>query len=111
MSAMALDRFRARFLVALHCRILKLDDLMTAASTGATEPIEALVLAFHSLSGIGGTYGYPDVSHVASGAEEAARRIMGDDQRHHEGLFGSLRDSIGQLRKLADEAETAKSVS
>lgn len=111
MTPIALDRFRERFLPALHGRIQKLDDLVAGASSGASEPLEALVLAFHSLSGIGGTYGYPAVSRVASAAEDAARLLIESDPRDREGLLRSLQDSIGELRKLAREAGTAKSLS
>ena len=102
-----LDRFRDRFLLALSTRIVRLDELVRTIST--KEGVEALALAFHNLSGLGGTYGYPEVSEIASAAEESAWLLLeqggGPDARTLE-LFGV---AVTQLRNTAEQAQVARS--
>ncbi len=54
------QRFWARF----DDRVRELERLARAGD------VPALELAFHSIAGIGGTYGFPEITRVARDAEE-----------------------------------------
>jgi len=67
MNASPPDRLAAlqrRFLEGLGGRLAD----MTAALNGAADP-EALMPMFHSLAGIGGTYGFPQITDISRRCE------------------------------------------
>jgi chemotaxis protein histidine kinase CheA len=64
-----LAELQERFLVGLDRRLA---DLKTSLN-GAADA-EALMRMFHSLVGIGGTYGFPRISELARRGEEACCR-------------------------------------
>ena len=66
------DALRTRFRTRLHLRMTEIDALMEKMARGDDDEqtaLTALQLQFHSLAGIGGTYGYHDITELARLAE------------------------------------------
>lgn len=68
------DWLRERFLSGLDRRITQLNALL------ATGRYEEARLLFHSLAGIGGTYGFPGVTALALEAERLCDRAVTADR-------------------------------
>jgi chemotaxis protein histidine kinase CheA len=69
----ALGFLRSRFLTGLTGRVREMHvtiDLL-AAGRGEDGAEETLARLFHSLAGIGGTYGFPEITFLAHAGEEA----------------------------------------
>jgi HPt (histidine-containing phosphotransfer) domain-containing protein len=79
------EALRQKFLAGLVRRTDEL-DLLIAANDG-----EAIYRAFHSLAGIGGTYGYANVTALAREGEVHSRG----------GDVAELRRIVAELRKAA----------
>lgn len=60
---------REHFRVRLRARMAEIRAIVERIAAGQT-PADALALQFHSLAGIGGTYGYPAVTELARRGEE-----------------------------------------
>ena len=79
------EALRQKFLAGLVRRTDELDLLIESRDA------EALYRAFHSLAGIGGTYGYPTVTALAREGETHS----------HGGDVAALRRIVADLRKAA----------
>jgi chemotaxis protein histidine kinase CheA len=82
-----------RFLVGLDRRLADL----TMALDGAVDS-DALMRMFHSLAGIGGTYGFPQITSISRSCEtlcnvviEERRNVASEERRY-------LREAIGDIR-------------
>lgn len=99
-------RFRHRFFPALDLRITRLDLLVGTAASGVfTGVLEDLAMGFHSLSGIGGTYGYPRVTEIARAAEEEAWMLLQTGSPANEQNLQPFRAAVRSLREFASYHE------
>lgn len=99
MTATVPDRLlelQKRFLVGLEGR---LTDLTTTLS-GSSDP-ELVMRMFHSLVGIGGTYGFPQITEISRFCEafcvnviEQQRAMSVDEQEH-------LARAVAEMRRFA----------
>lgn len=102
-------RFRDRFFAGLDVRIAKLAELTDVASSAKTiASVHELAEAFHSLSGIGGTYGYDVVTKIAREAEEEmwsavfrSAPPIDADIRHAHRAIERLRKFVAQQQHAA----------
>lgn len=69
----ALAALQERFRTRLVGRVEELERLIDAMAAGDPAARDQLTLGFHSLAGIGGTYGYPDISSFARRGETLCR--------------------------------------
>ncbi|HEY0139344.1 MAG TPA: Hpt domain-containing protein [Thermoanaerobaculia bacterium] len=83
---------RAKFTVSLHRRVSELQEMLDQNDLVAAER------AFHSLAGIGGTYGFPEVTTLARMAEHLCT-AGGRDQIDE--IFANLWDMAASLREAA----------
>jgi Hpt domain len=99
MTTSAPDRLlelQQRFLVGLEVR---LTDLTTTLD-GSSDP-DLLMRMFHSLVGIGGTYGFPQITEISRFCEAACvnviekERTMSFDEQEH------LRRAVAEMRVFA----------
>lgn len=105
MNAELAARFRDRFFAALKLRITRLDLLVATSASGVTAALEELAMGFHSLSGIGGTYGYPRVTEIARAAEEEAWTLVQNGSPANEQNLQPLRGAVESLREFAADYE------
>ena len=83
---------RAKFTVSLHRRVGELQEMLDRNDLDSAER------AFHSLAGIGGTYGFPEVTNLARMAEllcPARGRAEIDE------IFANLWEMAASLREAA----------
>ena len=73
------DALMQRFFARFDQRLIELTRLAHASDE------DALALAFHSLAGIGGTYGFQEITIVARAAEQGRRDVW---------------DAIGELERI-----------
>lgn len=69
----ALGFLRSRFLAGLTKRVREMNVTIDLLAAGRGEDVteETLARHFHSLAGIGGTYGFPEITFLARAGEEA----------------------------------------
>ncbi len=65
-----------KFLERLNERLRRIEDGVTAAVNQAGEPLDVLMREFHSMAGIGGTYGFPEVTRLALEGEALIRHAL-----------------------------------
>lgn len=83
---------RAKFTVSLYRRIHELQEMLDQNDLIAAER------AFHSLAGIGGTYGFPEVTNLARIAELCC---AAGGREEVDQIFASLWDIAASLREAA----------
>ena len=99
-------RFRDRFFAALKTRVARLDELtMAVAADPSSNALHDLAMAFHSLSGIGGTYGYPGVTEIARAAEEKTWTLLQAGPTPGEQCLQSLCAAVVMLKQFATNYE------
>lgn len=84
---------RAKFTVSLHRRVAELQEMLDR------DDLDAAERAFHSLAGIGGTYGFPEVTNLARMAELLCG--AGGGREKIDEIFASLWDMAATLREAA----------
>jgi diguanylate cyclase (GGDEF)-like protein len=62
------------YLLEAPARLAELRKDLLALRAGETDAVQSLVGRFHRLSGSGGSYGFPEVSEIAKGAERYLRQ-------------------------------------
>ena len=78
------DFLQQRFFAGLERRVAELRTLLDRNAAEDAD-LEILTRAFHSLAGIGGTYGFPQVTALAREAEHfcgSVRTPLGDEELH-----------------------------
>ena len=70
-----------RFLVRLDERLRRIDTALETVVDASGEPLETVMRDFHSLAGIGGTYGFPEVTRLAREGELLLQRAI-SERRH-----------------------------
>jgi HPt (histidine-containing phosphotransfer) domain-containing protein len=66
-----------RFVTRLASRVVEMRDVLGRA---ASADVEALMHRFHSLAGIGGTYGYPEITRFALRGEQICAAAVEADR-------------------------------
>ncbi len=100
------DRFaqlQQKFLLRLAVR---LDQLAEQLDGVAQEPddrtsLDDVMRGFHSLAGIGGTYGFPEITERARQAEHFCARTLRARRRIGPSELDGLRGSLAQMRLRA----------
>jgi chemotaxis protein histidine kinase CheA len=96
MNATVPDRFlelQRRFLVGLERRLTE----MTAELEGSAGT-DVLMLMFHSLAGIGGTYGFPRVSEISHDCETVCAAAMEEKRPLSPEETNSLHRAVAEIR-------------
>ena len=96
-----------RFLERLDQRLQHLDSVLRTLPDTPGDAIETVMRDFHSLAGIGGTYGFPEVTRLAREGELLIRAVM--EQRRNVRaaeaaaalLLVSQMDAVRRLRMAA----------
>jgi len=65
-----------RFLERLDERLRRLDSALETVVDASGEPLETVMRDFHSLAGIAGTYGFPEVTRLARMGELLVERAI-----------------------------------
>lgn len=82
---------RERFATGLSSRVTQMRECIDAVTQRQDPATEAtLERLFHSLAGIGGTYGYPEITFLAKAGEDACRL----DDRRSRAARGALLHAI-----------------
>jgi HPt (histidine-containing phosphotransfer) domain-containing protein len=88
-----LAELQQRFLASLDRRL----DEMTELLSGTAE-VEGLMRAFHSLAGIGGTYGFPQITDISRRCEAMCVLVM-EEQRELAPLEAEcLSEAVANIR-------------
>lgn len=98
MNATGSDRFlelRSRFLEGAERRLTE----MTVELDG-TAGADVLMLMFHSLAGIGGTYGFPRVSEISHTCEILCAAAMEETRPIQPAERVSLRLAVAEMRRI-----------
>jgi chemotaxis protein histidine kinase CheA len=98
MNAAAPDRFlelQRRFLDKLEQRLADM-----AAELDRSADADALMRMFHSLAGIGGTYGFPHVSEISRRCEELCATAMEQKRAIQSKEKVSLHLAVAAIRGL-----------
>jgi HPt (histidine-containing phosphotransfer) domain-containing protein len=91
-----LAELQQRFLASLDRRLNEMTNLLSA-----TAQVEALMRAFHSLAGIGGTYGFPRITDISQRCEAMCVMAM-EEQRELAPLEAEcLNEAIASIRGQA----------
>lgn len=69
-----------KFLERLDERLRRIDAALETVVDASGEPLETVMRDFHSLAGIGGTYGFPEVSRLAREGELLLRRAISEQR-------------------------------
>lgn len=76
---LSLAMLRARFLTGLERRVSALEcglEVLTSCESGESRaPLVAMMYGFHSLAGIGGSYGFREITELASVGEAACESL------------------------------------
>ena len=67
-----MDRLQAAFRAAVGARAAALDALAHTLREGQAGAADSIRRMAHALRGVGGTYGYPEVSAAAAACEDAS---------------------------------------
>ena len=70
-----------KFLERLDERLRRIDAALETVVDASGEPLETVMRDFHSLAGIGGTYGFPEVTRLAREGELLLQRAI-SERRH-----------------------------
>jgi chemotaxis protein histidine kinase CheA len=91
---------RRRFLTGLERR----SSDLTAMLRGSADP-ESLMRMFHSLAGIGGTYGFHQVTDISRLSEALCQNAMAEQRAITVTEKQELADAIAKLRETAARPE------
>ena len=96
---------RTSFTVGLTARFQELDTAMAAIQpgrplSGQSVPIKAILEQTHKIAGSAGTFGFSDMSAIASQAEQLCERIL---RNGHGGDEDALRDLRGKIAGIRAE--------
>lgn len=70
----AMAELRREYLLESPARLAELRKDLLALRAGESDASQSLASRFHRLSGSGGSYGFPDISEIAKGAERYLRQ-------------------------------------
>ncbi|MEO8431260.1 MAG: response regulator [Acidobacteriota bacterium] len=107
-----LEGFRRDFVTGAAGRLTEMEaEIERAAAGEAGDPVRRLGRHFHGLSGAGGTYGFPEVSDLASRGEASCGAVMSaggpppaSRRAEWRGLVASIRealDGVGERMAVA----------
>ena len=94
-----------RFLARLDERLRRVSASLDTISGLTGEPIESLMREFHSLAGIGGTYGFPEVTGLAREGELLASVALFEERPLRSAEMAALRAAVSQLDEIRLQAE------
>ena len=86
-----------RFLQRLDERLRRIERALESLEGAMGEPVEAVMREFHSLAGIGGTYGFPEVTLLARQSEVLLQLAMFEGRGLSAGQVEALRESVTRL--------------
>ena len=94
---------RTSFTAGLTTRFAELDMAMAAISpglplSGQSAPIKTILEQVHKIAGSAGTFGFTDMSAIASQAEQLCERILKDGHGGDEGALRELQGKIADIR-------------
>lgn len=105
MNAAAPDRLlhlQRRFLDGVERRLAHMSTELDAAADA-----DALMRMFHSLAGIGGTYGFPRVSEISRRCEEMCTTAMEEKRAMQPKERVSLHVAVAAIRGITAGSRTA----
>lgn len=86
-----------RFLERLGERLRRIDMTLETSPGLTGEPLDALMREFHSMAGIGGTYGFPEVSRLAREAEVLIGVVHFEKRALHAAEMEILRATVARI--------------
>lgn len=89
-----------RFLARLDERLRRIDRALETIDGLTGEPVEDLMREFHSMAGIGGTYGFPDVSSLSRQGESLIGQVLFEKRPMHRSEIESVRQLIEELDRI-----------
>ena len=103
---MTLQMLQERFVSGLERRLVHLVTCVATLNAGPAEAdahsaLDELMRGFHSLAGIGGTYGFHDISEIARTGELLCREMQTPPSRE---TMMTISDVITQLSRAAAHA-------
>lgn len=101
-----IDALRKSFAAGLVARFAELDAALAAIRPGdpLTEqpvPIRTILEQTHKIAGSAGTFGFAEMSAIASRAEQLCDRILKNQHGRDEGALEELRGLIADIRAEA----------
>lgn len=97
----ALAELRREYLFDAPGRLAELRKDVSAFRAGESDAVQSLIGRFHRLSGSGGSYGYPDISEIARGAE---RWLKTENPAPGEVAAARLEELVDRLAEAFDAA-------
>ena len=94
-----LAELQQRFLASLDRRLNEMTDLLSG-----TVEVEALMRAFHSLAGIGGTYGFPRITDISQRCEAMCVMVIEERRELLPLETECLNEAIANIRAQAIRA-------
>ena len=94
-----------RFLAGLERRLAELRDLLD----GGAAP-EMLMLKFHSLAGIGGTYGFDRITDLSRQSEQLCATVVDEKRALRGNELEELANGIMAIRVAAAAPQTSSNV-
>ena len=94
---MTFIELQQRFLVGLERRLCEIADMLA----GTRNP-ESLMLMFHSLAGIAGTYGFHRITRVSRQCEELCVAVMSGSRALTAGEINRLQQSLETMREAQE---------
>lgn len=85
---------RREYLLEAPARLAELRKDLMALRAGESDAAQSLVTRFHRLAGSGGSYGYPEVSEIAKGAERYLRQADSPNPEIAADHLGELVDRL-----------------
>ena len=86
-----------RFLARLDERLRRIDVALEIIDSLTGEPVEDLMREFHSMAGIGGTYGFPEVTSLAREGEGLLGQVLFEKRSLLPSEIESVRQLVAQL--------------
>lgn len=102
MAQLDLSFLQARFVAGLERRARELGGLLEVLSVvrDDTETTTDAMRAFHSLAGIGGTYGYGEITAIARSAETTCARALEEGTEIQPGELHHLFGAVTAIREI-----------
>lgn len=95
-----LSALMPRFLVRLEERLRRMDAALANIAGITGEPLVTLMRDFHSLAGIAGTYGFPEITRLAREGELLIAQAIREERTIHAAEASSARLLVAQMDAL-----------